>query len=151
MEGFPDDIHTHVEADASLDDEFPPLPGATGGTLDDALPYAATVAATLDPMSEDDVEPVPVRDEAARDATREGIRAASMREEPAVDLGTGELLAFADASSAELLDSGELDADEVLDDLDDLEDADLLDDDDLVEDAPRAKASLPPPPPRRND
>lgn len=151
MEGFPDDIHTHVEADASLDDEFPPLPGATGGTLDDALPYAATVAATLDPMSEDDVEPVPVRDEGARDATREGIRAASLREEPAVDLGTGELLAFTDASSAELLDSGELDADEVLDDLDDLEDADLLDDDDLVEEAPRAKTSLPPPPPRRNE
>jgi tetratricopeptide (TPR) repeat protein len=151
MEGFPDDIHTHVEADASLDDEFPPLPGATGGTLDDALPYAATVAATLDPASEDDVEPVPVRDEGTHDARREGIRAASMREEPAVDLGTGELLAFADASSAELLDSGELDAEEVLDDLDDLDDADLLDDDDLVEDAPRAKTSLPPPPPRRND
>ena len=153
MDGFPEDLHTHVESDASLDDEFPPLPAAatTGGTLDDALPYAATVAATLDPLSDDDVEPVPIRDE-TREARMQPPRIAPLRDEPAVDLGTGELLAFTDASSAELLDSGELDAEEVFDDLEDLEDADVLEDDDLVEeDPPRGKTSLPPPPPRRND
>ncbi|MCB9602804.1 MAG: hypothetical protein H6720_21005 [Sandaracinus sp.] len=137
MNGFAEEIHTHVEADASLDDEFPPLPGVPSvGTLDDALPYAATVAANLDVDDEDDVDSVPVRDESPLGVAEDEVE----------DLGTGELLAYEDANSAELF---ALDGDDVLED-DEVED---LDDElvDLLEEEAAPKVSLPPPPPPRRE
>lgn len=158
---FPEDIFTHVEADPSLDEDFPPPTPAFGRSLDDALPYAATVAATPDSLADDDVESVPIRDEPARtEHDGPSLRRAADLSEPSPrsdvsELRTGELLAFEDATSTELLDDDDLnDADvlEPLDDFEELEEAELVDGDEPLEEAPPpVRTSLPPPPPRRRD
>ncbi|MEZ4247989.1 MAG: hypothetical protein R3B99_07100 [Polyangiales bacterium] len=94
------------------------------------------MAANLDVDDEDDVDSVPVRDESPLGVAEDEVE----------DLGTGELLAYEDANSAELF---ALDADDVLED-DEVED---LDDElvDLLEEEAAPKVSLPPPPPPRRE
>ncbi|MBX3251599.1 MAG: hypothetical protein KF901_30750 [Myxococcales bacterium] len=170
MDGFPEDVLTHVESDASLDDEFPPITSSPGGTLDDALPFASTVSAPLDedspesssPWDDDsDVEEVPVRDDPPAPRFAADLSSGDLDFDE--DLGTGDVLAIgtgeleavppplrpvgapahAAALDAEELDAEELDAEEL--DAEEL-DAEELDAEELVLPPP----SMPPPPPGRD-